>query len=79
MTLRSLSHLAERHGFLGMNLELSAAVSSILLPRMCVCVFVSCDMAQTSTTNGLRDLHVLLPSHPLCLGASSIHKILLPL
>ena len=77
MTLRSLSHLAERHGFLGMNLELSAAVSSILLPRMCVCV--SCDMAQTSTTNGLRDLHVLLPSHPLCLGASSIHKILLPL
>ena len=40
MTLRSLSHLAERHGFLGMNLELSAAVSSILLPRMCVCVCV---------------------------------------
>ena len=39
MTLRSLSHLtAERHGFPGMNLELSAAVSSILLPRMCVCV-----------------------------------------
>jgi hypothetical protein len=37
MTLRSLSHLtAERHGFPGMNLELSAAVSSILLLRMCI-------------------------------------------
>ena len=76
MTLRSLSHLtAERHGFPGMNLELSAAVSSILLPRMCVSHVAS--MAQTSTNNGL---HVLLSSHPLCLfGASSIHKILLPL
>ena len=43
------------------------------------CGCVSCGMAQTSTNNGLRDLHVLLPSHPLCLGASSIDKILLPL
>ena len=57
MTLRSWSHLtAGRHGS-GMNLELSAAVSSVLLPRMSVShvshVSHMASMARTSTNNGL--------------------------
>ena len=63
MTFLSLSRLtAEKHGFPGMDLELSAPVSNILFPRMRGSHVAS--VAQSSTNNGL---HVLLPSHPLCL------------